>query len=886
MIRSKRRDANFIIGCVLTGLVLLLVLAGLIHTPFDPNAMNASAKNLGPTLTHLFGTDNYGRDVLSRVMQGAGTTFLIAVSTVAIGAGIGTVVGLITGWYGGVLDEVLMRLNDILAAFPSILLALVLIAVIGPGTANVVLALGLIFIPSFARIARASCVVQKQLDYVKNARTMGAKPFRIMFRHILPNMANVLLTSLGVGFNNAVLAEAGMSFLGLGVQPPDPSLGRMLADAQSYLLKNPWNAIFPGLVIVCTVLGVSLMGEGSIPSAPGSAKRANRSARKKTPMVNAAGPVAAADPPVVSDSVTAEDSAAAAGSAAAADPSAAVSTVTAADTAAPLIRVSGLSLSLPYSGKELVHNISFSIGAGERVGLVGESGSGKTLSALSIIGLLPETVTVSSGSIVYADRELTACTEEERRKLRGSGIAMIFQEPMTSLNPVYPVGHQVAEMVRLHEEYFTKTGREQRADHASGNADLEQHHSAGRVSPGSAEIHDIVTTALKDAGLPDAEALYGRYPHELSGGQRQRVMIAMAMVCRPKLLIADEPTTALDITIQAQILELIRHLNETCGTAVLLISHDLGVVRHLCSRVLVMDGGKIVESGQTEEVFRAPKEAYTKKLLAAVPAVGRRKLPLPDSQPSQTAQQAPQPSLLLTADHLTRSYVKRGFFGKKTAKQALYGVSFSLKRNEILGIVGESGCGKSTLARLLAGLEAPDSGSLTKLSGKIGLVFQDPYSSLNPAKSIRWILEEPLKIAGGYTKAQRREAVLAMEKQVGLPPERDSERVSSLSGGQRQRVAIACALMERPQLLILDEPVSALDVTIQDQILDLCAFLKQELGLTMIFISHDLNVIYQICDRVIVMKDGRIVESGPVEQVYYHPQSDYAKQLIAAIPRL
>ena len=499
----------------------------------------------------------------------------------------------------------------------------------------------------------------------------------------------------------------------------------------------------------------------------------------------------------------------------------------------------------------IVSGITFSISKGEILGIVGESGSGKSITSLTIMDLLKHNGKVKQGQLLFEGSDLLTMTKEEKRCKKANEIAMIFQEPMTSLNPVIKVGPQVEEVLALHKE------------------------------PNPGEYKKRVISMFEDVGLKDPEAIYGKYPHQLSGGMRQRVMIAMAMILRPKLLIADEPTTALDVTVQKQILELLLQMNKKYGTSIIFISHDLGVVRKLCDRVIVMYDGAIVEQGTINEIFECPKEEYTKKLLAAVPSMRKHE----EQEEAATVEQEEETPAILTVKDVTVGYtVKgRGIFGKKTTKTIVKGVSFDIKEGEIFGIVGESGSGKSTLSKAIVGLTPHASGEITMQEAHPQMVFQDPYSSLNPAKTIGSILSEPLIIEGKLKKEERRRKVEQMLEEVGLKGDYYGRNIAKLSGGQRQRVAIALALMTNKKFIVLDEPVSALDVTIQDQILKLLKRLQQQHRLSYLFISHDLNVVYELCDRIAVMKDGVIVEQGTRDEIYYHPKEAYTRQLIEAI---
>lgn len=499
--------------------------------------------------------------------------------------------------------------------------------------------------------------------------------------------------------------------------------------------------------------------------------------------------------------------------------------------------------------KEVVHGISFAIKKGEILGVVGESGSGKSVTALSILRLLSSGGKATGGEIWFEEKELTKLSSEEMVKVRGDEIAMVFQEPMTSLNPVITVGAQIEEMLVLH----TKKTKEERKD--------------------------AVLTMMKEVGLEKPDLLYHQYPHQLSGGMRQRIMIAMAMICKPKLLIADEPTTALDVTIQAKILELLKSLNEKHGTTILFISHDLTVVRNLCDRLIVMYEGDIVESGETKEVFQNPEKEYTKNLLAAAEMVHA------GGGISSEVNGVKNPILEVKELKVYYTENAKKIFQKRQRKLVVDGVSFILNEGESVGIVGESGSGKSTLAKAITGLHTEVEGQIVLQEQKPQMVFQDPYGSLNPCKKIGWLLEEPLRLQNKQSKREWEAKVTEVLCKVGLSSEYKERYPRDLSGGQRQRIAIARAMILHPKLVVLDEPVSALDVTVQAQVLELLKELKKELRLSYLFISHDMGVIRSMCDRVCVMYQGKIVESGTTEDIFEHPTNEYTKQLLASVPK-
>ena len=833
-LRIKRKNAGYrrisftpagLFGAVLSGSVFLLALIGIFYTPYDPEKMDAAAKNLAPCLKHLLGTDNYGRDVLSRIMDGAGTTFAVGLATIAIGGVVGTVSGALTGYFGGLADAVIMRFNDGLLAFPSILLALVLISIFGRGEGNVILALGILFIPSIARVVRGEFIRQREMDYVKNARFLGIGHFRIMFVHILPNILPTLLVTLSIGFNNAVLAEAGLSYLGLGVLPPKASLGRMLSDSQSYLYLCPWTVIFPGLTICFAVLGVTLVSE--MLTAKGGARRVGKAEKAARESGNG-------DAPSKKEEREFREA-------------------TKKEYNLPLSELSKIpvavrvrNLTVGYYGRtrdkdtEVLHGISFDLRPGETLEIVGESGSGKSTTALAIMKLLSSS-SYTSGSILLdpdADNEVLWREQEERegrtpeeapkmlegrprrekKELLGSDrtvlsdalgtdISMVFQEALTALNPVKKIESQLLSALRLRKKGMTRT-----------------------------EEREYLVNALREVDLPQPEEVLRSFPHELSGGMRQRVLIAMALLHKPGILIADEPTTALDAETEEEILALLGRLKNKYRMALLFISHDLKLVHRLSDRVLVMKDGRIVERGASDVMFRNPKDPYTRELLQSARGTdftGLLKVP-------ENAEPAVEVHNLSVVFRKKRHFYEAG---RKEAsrKTVLSDLSFTIRKGEVFGVLGRSGRGKTTLAKSLLGLLPDNTTGSVRLSGPVGMVFQDPYSSLNPAKTAGWLLSEA---EGRRTpKEERRRNAKEMLLAIGLPEEYFDRPVTMLSGGERQRVAIGMVMLAKPDIVILDEPVSALDVTVKEQILKLLVDFHNRYGLTYILISHDADVI-------------------------------------------
>ena len=544
-----------------------------------------------------------------------------------------------------------------------------------------------------------------------------------------------------------------------------------------------------------------------------------------------------------------------------------------------------------------IQDLNLSVEKGETIGIVGESGSGKSVTSLAVMGLLPPSGRITKGSIHFNNKEntqkqLQLLSEKEFQRLRGNEISMIFQEPMTSLNPVHTCGIQVAEVLMLHERLSAQEAKKR-------------------------------TLALfEQVMLPRVEQLFKSYPHQLSGGQKQRVMIAMAIACKPQLLIADEPTTALDVTVQQTILDLLKDLQKEYQMGMIFITHDLGVVSQIAQKIVVMYKGKTVEHGDVKQIFHAPQHPYTKGLIACKPPLNSRperlltvgdflneaqSIPfVKQVEPAQRTlshQQLYAAEPLLEVKELTTQFISKKGFIKPTIEvlNAVDQVSFNVYKGETLGLVGESGCGKSTLGRSILRLIEPSSGKIIykkrnlldlsaaemlSMRSKMQLIFQDPFSSLNPRITVGRAIAEPMEIHGiAKHKDEIREKVMQLLTRVGLTPAHFDRYPHEFSGGQRQRVGIARTLAVEPEFIVCDESVSALDVSVQAQVLNLLNELKHEFALTYIFISHDLSVVKYMCDNIIVMQKGKIVEMAEADNLYQHPQSEYTKKLIDAIPR-
>ena len=531
------------------------------------------------------------------------------------------------------------------------------------------------------------------------------------------------------------------------------------------------------------------------------------------------------------------------------------------DTSSAILAIRNLSVEVAGAGNRVVRNLSLDVHAGETVCVVGESGSGKSVTSLAVMGLLPPGVlSISAGSIRVEGEDVATASQRRLREMRATRMAMVFQEPMTALNPVHTVGKQVDEVLRLH-----------------------------RKGMSAAERRAKVLEMFQSVHLPDVERIFEAYPHQLSGGQRQRIVIAMALILEPKLLIADEPTTALDVTTQKQILALIKELQVKHKTAVLFITHDFGVVAEISDRIVVMNRGDLIESGTRNEILAEPKQSYTRRLVSSVPSLVPNRREAPDGQP------------VLHVKGLGRTYAGKSSLFSRTAAQnviAASDVNLTLRKGEILGIVGESGSGKSTVARCIVRLIEPTAGhmmmggeDLSTLSGsalrpvrrRIQIVFQDPYRSLNPRRTVgESIIEGLLNFGMPRDQAVKRAGETLTV--VGMSPDAMRRYPHQFSGGQRQRICIARALVMDPEILVADEAVSALDVSVQAQVLELLEQVRQRTGVGVLFITHDLRVAAQICDTIMVMQRGKVVETGSAETVLTDPRHEYTRTLIDAAP--
>jgi ABC-type glutathione transport system ATPase component/ABC-type dipeptide/oligopeptide/nickel transport system permease subunit len=810
---------------------------------------------------HPLGSDALGRDVLGLTLAGARSA-LIGPVAIALGSMlIGLLLGLPAGYLGGWLDAVVSRYVELTLSLPSLLLAIVVAGVSGGSYWVTVALLVVLFSPWDIRLVRAAARQQRSLPYVEATRLLGLSRRRVLARHLLPNVRSIALTNLFLNLGYALVSMSSLSFLGLGVQPGAADWGRQLADGRTCLYQNPAACLVPAAAIVLVASAANLLGDwlerrlalgvgAQAHDAAGALSRRRRrlarpgSARRGKPDARAA--LAPAD-----------------------------------GLAASAVRVRG-------AAGEIVRSVDLAAPKGATVGVVGESGSGKTLLARAILGLAPENL-AASGEVRIGDGRADLASRRAARKLAGGRAVLVPQDPFTSLAPTRRAVDQVADSLPRDEgppRWFER-GK------AARLAELPPQADGGRGSASRRAWRRAEALArLAEVGL-DPEAAR-RYPHQLSGGMRQRVAIAAALATRAGVVVADEPTTALDVTTQREILDLLGRLRASRGLAVLLISHDLALIQERSDQVLVMRAGEVLERGPAAAVFAAPSHPYTQALKAATPSLAVRPGdqappggdPAGDRPDGRSA--ANQAAALAAGRHQLRAVgLTHRFAG--AASPALAEVGLTIGEGESVGLVGESGSGKTTLARLLAGLEPVQSGRVEFVAdglarragpGDVQLVFQDPYSTLNPSLSVGATLREALG-AGGANPTRTAEDLMDL---VGLPRSYLVRRPAQLSGGERQRVAIARALGPAPKILICDEATSALDVTVQARVLDLLADLRRQLGLALLFISHNLAVTAQVTERLVVMRHGRLVESGLTAEVLTAPSHPYTRALLAAVP--
>jgi peptide/nickel transport system permease protein len=913
-----RRVARRPLAALALAWLLVVAVASLAASwlaPYGPLSMSLDHLLAGPSRRHLLGTDSLGRDVLTRLMFGGGQIFLdvliVLVVVVILAIPLGVTIGLVRGWP----DAAATRVADLILSTPGLMILLMVLAFFQHSMVAAMVALGFLSSPALLRVVRSAAISVSEEPYIAAARVSGLSQLQIAFRHVLPRITGSILVQLSLLAAGAVMADSALSYLGVGKQPPAPSWGGLVADASTAMFRQPWLLVPTGGVLMLTVLALVLLGDAirdattepwSGASASAGRVRAKHNVKAKRDLVPGDG----------GEAMFAE-----------LRPQNAV------------VQIEQLTIAFPSSlnptgWQPVVEGVTFGIGRGESVGLVGESGCGKTMTGLAILGLLPTGGRVTAGDIRIDGRPVSTMTGKQRKALRGSTIAFISQEPMAALDPLFTIGSQISEAVRAHT----------------------------RCSRAAAKKRTLELLQLVQ--LEDPERVAGLRPFEVSGGMAQRVSIAVALAGNPAVLIADEPTTALDVTVQAEIIELLRSVQQETGMALLLISHDWGVVTKLCRRAIVMYTGQVVEYGDTGEILAKPFHPYSEGLLSANPKLAQpgavlrtipgtvpppsqwpvschfqercpyaeavcstEAIPLFEARPgrltrcvrshiltdiddeSESKESSETPltvstnglkpdrgPTLLELDRLTVSYRRRG--GREPFN-AVDGVTLAIQPGETIGLVGESGSGKSTIGRAVLGLAPATSGRIhfegrdithlgfkerRPLTALIQAVFQDPYGSLNPALPIRRTLAEPLEVHERLSKTQVGLRVHEMMELVGLSPRAADRYPRDFSGGQRQRIAIARALMMSPRLVICDEPVSSLDLSIQAQILNLLVELQRSLELSYLFISHDLEVVRHVARRVFVIYRGQIMESGDTETVYRTPSHPYTRALLDSVP--
>ncbi|MDL5350760.1 dipeptide ABC transporter ATP-binding protein [Microbacterium sp. zg-YB36] len=802
-------------------LVALVALAPII-APYPPLEQDLTATLQGPSAAHLLGTDDLGRDVLSRLLHGGRVTMLGVLQALVVFLLVGTGLGLVAGMGRGWVDTAIVRAAEILMSLPAFIILLVTLS-IAPGNMTLAMVtIGVLTSPLLMRVVRGTTKSVRGELFVRAARIMGLSETQITLRHVLPRLAGPIIVQLTIFSGAVILTETGLGYLGFGVRLPHPSWGNMVQTASENITRAPWLLIPTGGVIIVTILSLMLIGDGIRDAVADRWTGAAVRRRRPRPAAPAAMTVGAAQDDAV-------------------------------------IVVDGLTIVADHATGEvpIVEGVSFRILPGETVALVGESGSGKSVTALAVLGLT-RGLRKTSGRVLVNGADIGALSPEALRQLRSNTFGYITQDPQPSLDPSMRVGDLLAQLVRLHQ-----------------GVDVAQ---SRRIS----------LELLERVRIPDAAMVARRYPHQLSGGMAQRVVIAAALSARPRILIADEPTTALDVTVQAEILALLHDLCDADDSmALLLITHDWGVVADIADRIVVLHDGQLIESGDAARVFTEPEHPHTRAMLAADPAHLEVRGPRP-----------PAPALL-RIEGLEIAYNSKDAAGRPVRTTAVNGLDLTVRAGRTLGLIGESGSGKTSVGNAVVSLVTPSAGSIRlrdeelvgtgrarrrELATKVQMIFQDPYGSLNPVRTVGSTLAEPLILAHGMSRVTAERAVREALERVGLPAAAASRYPAQFSGGQRQRIAIARAVVLRPDLIVCDEPVSALDLSIQAQVLELLQELQDDLGMAYLFISHDLSVVRSFCDEVAVMYRGEVVERGATAEVVARPAHPYTRSLLDAAP--
>lgn len=854
-VRRALGSLTLVAGALLLAAIALVAVFAPALAPYSPTAQDLSAGLLPPSAAHPFGTDQLGRDVFSRVLFAARTDLGIAALAAVAPFIVGVTLGLVSGYFGRTTDWVISRVTDTVTAFPFYVLVIAIVFAVGAGAPGIVAAFALVGWVGYARVIRALTASMRDLGWVRAARGAGLSHTRILVKHLLPNVLPQAIVLLATEIVLIMVAIVTLGFLGLGIQPPTPDWGTMIADGQAFVTSHWWLSALPGLAVVVTGIALSLLGDGIGDALRVTSDRPRRGISRVSRASRGPRP---ADPALPPGALTVHgltlELAAVVASRPADRHQLPTRALVGGDGGAEAGAGGRAGEAGVRAGDAGAGGISFELAPGEALGIVGESGSGKSLTLRAIAGLLPNGVAQTAGKIAF-----------------GGAIGMVFQDPLSALDPLTRVGTQLRE-----------------ACVAAGEPDA------------AARVRELLT----EVRLDEPERIARAYPHELSGGQRQRIVIAMALAGRPAVLLADEPTTALDATVQREVLALLATLRRERGLTLVFVSHDVAVVAAMCERIAVMRDGRIVEAGATAAVLTAPDHTYTRELLAAIPrfpraagqtedagAAGRQAADAPaDRDGDDTAPGSPGVTASAGAPRLAVRDL-RVHYGRR---EAVHGVSFEVRG--ALGLIGESGSGKTTIARAIAG-ELPIAGGTVSFAGErtgIQLIPQDPTSSLNPRRTVGATLAEALRAhdrrargagdGAGGRRSSRGDRVAASLAEVGLMPELARRYPHELSGGQRQRIAIARALAAEPTVLIADEATSALDVSVQAAILSLLARLRRERGLALLVISHDLAVVNALCDDVVVLRAGEAVEQGP--RTLVDPRDPYTRELLDAVVQL
>ncbi|MDG6108004.1 dipeptide ABC transporter ATP-binding protein [Dactylosporangium aurantiacum] len=813
-----RRDRSAGAGALVVLLLFVLAFAGPHLTHWAYSEIDYTALRAAPSAAHWWGTNAIGQDVFAQTVRGLQKSLLIGLAVAVVATTLAAVVGAVAGYLGGWAERGLVLVVDLLLVFPSFLI----IAIVSPRLrgGGWVAFVGLLAVFGWmvsARVVRSLTISLKELPFVRAARFMGVSAPRIIVRHVLPSTASFLIIDATLAVGAAVMTETSLSYFGFGVQPPDVSLGTLIAAGTPSAVTYPWMFFFPAGLLVVFVLAVNLVGDGLRDAVD------PRSRPARPPLPRPVTPPAAADGGAV-------------------------------------LEIRDLRVSFG-DGPPAVDGVDLTVHRGQVLGVVGESGSGKSVTVLAALGLLPAGAAVS-GSAVLGGTQVVGAAPRDLRRLRGNVAAVVFQDSLSALTPVYRIGDQLAEAVTAHRDVSR------------------------------AEARRRAVELLRLVGIPSPELRARAFPDELSGGMRQRVMIAMAIANDPDLILADEPTTALDVTVQAQILRVLRDVREATGAALVLVSHDLGVVAGMADEVAVMRAGRVVERAPVRQLYAHPQEPYTRELLRAQPRL--------DAAVTPRRPAAGEPVLRVRGLRRTFGLHHGRVLRRRVGSiHAVDGVDLTVHPGQTHALVGESGSGKSTTLLEILGLRPPEGGTIelfgrpvtagltgaerAALRARMQLVFQDPFASLDPRLPVGDAVAEPL-LAQGRPAAQARARVAQVLRLVGLDPAAARRFPHEFSGGQRQRIAIARAISVAPDLLVLDEPVSSLDVTVRAAVLDLLARLQAELGLAYLFVTHDLAVVARIADVVSVMYLGRTVETGPVADVLGRPLHPYTRALLSAVP--